>query len=237
MSPLKTAIRTLGPLSALLASLTLGGWAKPSLDRGPAEASSKAGARLFARTQGLSPRTFQLALRAYRRAILRGETSSPLLTVIDYGLPSTRRRLWVLDLARDSVLFHELVAHGQGSGENRAVAFSNRMGSHKSSLGVFLTGGTYQGRNGYSLRLRGLEPGINDRAENRAIVIHGAPYVSHDFARRFGRLGRSQGCPALRPEVAGRVIDTIREGSVVFAYFPDPKLERASKYLRSSSEY
>ena len=140
------------------------------------------------------------------------------MTVIDYSLPSTAPRLWVLDLARHRVLFHELVAHGAGSGDNFATRFSNEPDSRQTSLGLFLTGGTYEGGNGYSLRLRGLEPGVNDLAAERNIVIHGAWYVSVEHASRYGRLGRSWGCPALPQEVAGTIIDTIKDGSFVFAY-------------------
>ena len=121
-----------------------------------------------------------------------------LLTVIDYSRASTQPRLWVLDLEREQLLFEELVAHGQGSGENFATRFSNADGSHQTSLGLFRTADTYVGGNGYSLRLDGLEAGFNDRARERAIVMHGAPYVSDNNVRTVGRLGRSHGCPALR---------------------------------------
>jgi hypothetical protein len=147
---------------------------------------------------------------------------SPLLTVIDYSQPSTAKRLWVFDVEARCLLFHELVAHGSGTGENQALRFSNEPGSRQTSLGLFLTAETYDGENGYSLRLDGLDPGFNDQARARAIVMHGAPYVSREFGKREGRLGRSWGCPALRLEVAREVIDTIRGGSLVFAYGPDP---------------
>jgi hypothetical protein len=153
------------------------------------------------------------------------------LTVIDYSRPSTSPRLWVLDLERQRVLYEELVAHGRGSGDNHPTRFSNEPGSHQTSLGLFVTADTYVGRNGYSLRLRGLEPGVNDRALERAIVIHGAPYVAPARERSRGRLGRSWGCPALRPSVAREVIDTIKEGSLVFAYYPDERWLRASRFV------
>jgi hypothetical protein len=141
-----------------------------------------------------------------------------LLTVIDYSRPSTEPRLWVLDLARGKVLFHELVAHGAGSGEKIATRFSNVNESRATSLGLFLTGETYQGGNGYSLKLKGLDDGVNDRAEARHIVMHGAWYVSADHARQYGMLGRSWGCPALPLQDAKAVIDTIKGGSFIFAY-------------------
>jgi hypothetical protein len=170
---------------------------------------------------GLSSRVLGMALDAVSCARAGGATGRPgLLTVIDYSLPSTAPRLWVLDLARQRVLFHELVAHGAGSGDVFATRFSNTADSRESSLGLFLTGGTYEGGNGYSLRLRGLDPGLNDRAEQRNIVMHGAWYVSTDHARQYGRLGRSWGCPALPLAVARQVIDAIKDGSFVFSYSP-----------------
>jgi hypothetical protein len=168
---------------------------------------------------GLRPAVLQQALRARARALGRGLGARPILTVIDYTLPSRERRLWVLDLAGSRVLARELVAHGRATGDDLARSFSNRPGSLQSSLGTFLTGSVYHGRHGLSLRLRGLDPGVNDRAEARAIVIHGAPYVSAEAVAQLGRLGRSQGCPALSPTAAPRVIQLIRDGTIVFAYY------------------
>ena len=177
-------------------------------------------AAVFAdRARGLSPQVLAMALDAVSCARSRGTSGrDDLLTIIDYTLPSTEPRLWVLDLARGEVLFHELVAHGQGSGENYATRFSNVKDSKQTSLGLFLTGGTYVGGNGYSMKLKGLDQGVNDRAEERYIVMHGAWYVSPEQARRQGRLGRSWGCPALSEQIAPRVIDTIKGGSFVFSY-------------------
>lgn len=184
---------------------------------------------------GLSPNILSLALLASDRAVAEMPVAKPkLLTVIDYSRPSTEPRLWVLDRATGTVLRKELVAHGQGTGDNYATAFSNDEGSHQSSLGLFLTEDTYEGNNGYSLRLRGLEPGVNDRAEERAIVIHGAPYVSAEYARQHGRLGRSWGCPALSQEVAHQVIDKIQGGSLVFAYYPDSRWLGSSRFLEAA---
>jgi hypothetical protein len=137
----------------------------------------------------------------------------------------------VFDLDNNTLLFRELVAHGQGTGENMARAFSNRNGSHQSSLGLFRTAGTYQGNNGYSLRMEGLEPGTNDAAMERAIVMHGAPYVSAQNAQKQGRLGRSWGCPALRPEVAKQVIDSLKNGQMIFSYYPDSNWLARSPFL------
>jgi hypothetical protein len=143
------------------------------------------------------------------------------LAFIDYSRPSTQPRLWVFDVAAGKLLYEEVVAHGRGSGENIARVFSNAEGSHASSLGLFLPRETYQGRNGYSLRMDGLEPGINDAAMQRAIVMHGAPYVDPRQAQRQGRLGRSFGCPAVREAVARGMIDVLKDGQFVFAYYPD----------------
>jgi len=142
---------------------------------------------------------------------------SPMV-VIDYTHPSTVERLFVLDLEERRVLHRSLVAHGKGSGDNEAVRFGNREGSHMSSLGFFEVGATYHGKHGYSLRLEGLEPGLNDAAEERAIVIHAADYVSFDFIRRVGRLGRSWGCPALPPDQARAIIDAMIVGSCLYIH-------------------
>lgn len=189
----------------------------------PAISSTKqARTSALANSQGLSPKVLSKALDAVACAQSRGVSGrADLLTVIDYSLPSTQKRLWVLDLAQGKVLFHELVAHGSGSGEVYATRFSNNNDSHQTSLGLFKTAGTYEGGNGYSLVLRGLDAGINDLAEARHIVMHGAWYVSPEHARQHGRLGRSWGCPALSLESAPRVIDTIKGGSFVYSYSGD----------------
>ena len=177
-------------------------------------------------------RVLALALEARDCASRQpGQTASPRLAVIDYSLASTVPRLWVFDLQRNKLLFREVVAHGQGTGENMARAFSNRDGSHQSSLGLFRTTETYQGGNGYSLRMQGLEPGTNDAAMSRAIVMHGAPYVNVSNARKQGRLGRSWGCPAVRPEVAQAVIDSLKNGQMIFSYYPDTNWLARSQFL------
>jgi L,D-transpeptidase catalytic domain len=180
---------------------------------------------------GVPARPLALALRAYACANARGEISSPILTLIDYSRPSTQPRLWVLDLEQGVVRFRTLVAHGRGSGLARAVAFSNLPDSKQSSLGLFRTDEIYEGSHGYSLRLTGLEAGVNDLAYSRNIVIHGADYATAKFASRHGRLGRSWGCPALDPAVHREVIDTIRGGTALFAYYPDAHWLATSQYL------
>jgi L,D-transpeptidase catalytic domain len=181
---------------------------------------------------GVDRDVFELALGATRCAIKSGDVTDPAtLTVIDYSRPSTADRLWVYDLRARKLIYKELVAHGQGSGENFATLFSNAPDTHRTSIGLFVTEDTYVGRNGYSLRLNGLDDGFNDRARERAIVMHGAPYVNTSLIRTRGRLGRSWGCPALRESIAREVIDTVKGGSLVFSYFPDTNWLKSSKYL------
>jgi hypothetical protein len=182
----------------------------------------------------LDPHVFNLALNAAGCAVRAGKIETPAtLTVIDYSRPSTQKRLWVVDLHTRTLLFEELVAHGQGSGTNLATQFSNERETHRSSIGLFETKDTYIGKNGYSLRLEGLDAGFNDHAMERAIVMHGAPYVSEAFARAQGRLGRSWGCPALRESVAHELIDRVKGSGLVFAYYPDPKWLSSSQFLGS----
>ena len=183
-------------------------------------------------TGRLAPNVLELALSTARCAQQSLPVANPrLLTLIDYSRPSTTRRLWVIDIETGRVLFEELVAHGRASGGNLTSHFSNEPGSLASSLGLFLTGETYVGSNGYSLRLEGLEEGVNHRAFERAIVMHGAPYVDDVLARKQGRIGRSWGCPALREAIARDVIDTVRGGGVIFSYYPDEKWLTTSRFL------
>ena len=168
------------------------------------------------------PRVLELALAAVHCAQADGVgANAQRLAVIDYSRSSLQPRLWVFDLASNRLLYHELVAHGQGSGGDVPTRFSNDGGSHASSLGLFVTRDTYVGHNGYSLRLDGLEPGVNDAAMARDIVMHGAAYVNADSGKQLGRLGRSWGCPALRSAVAKPIIDVLKDGQFVFSYFPD----------------
>lgn len=161
------------------------------------------------------------ARAAYQRLESTGALRTKLLTIIDYSLPSSDRRLWVLDPTGPMrVLFHEFVAHGRGSASSadpdRAVQFGNEEASLRSSLGAFLTGATYTGKHGHSLELIGLDAGINDNAFARRIVMHPADYVSAAFRAQHGRVGRSFGCPSLDPAVSTAVIDRIRDGSVLY---------------------
>ena len=142
------------------------------------------------------------------------------IAIIDYTIPSRKPRLWVVDLKNQKLLFEEHVAHGQGSGQDVPNAFSDRDGSHQTSLGLFLTDTTYQGGNGLSLRLHGLSKGFNESAMRRLIVMHGARYVNPIAALAMGRLGRSWGCPAVRTEVAKPMIDTLKLGQFIYAHGP-----------------
>lgn len=178
----------------------------------------------------------RLALSASQCAIASGAVNDPAtLTIIDYSKASVDPRLWVLDLRARAVLYEELVSHGQGSGGNLATRFSNRPDSHQTSIGLYVTEQPYVGRNGYSLRLNGLDKGFNDRARERAIVMHGAPYVNAIISKSLGRLGRSHGCPAVRDDVARELIDRVKGGSLIFAYYPDAEWLSTSKFLGNCS--
>jgi L,D-transpeptidase catalytic domain len=221
---------------ALVLSLVMAGLAATISPSATFAAARESNSRVFAGADAIDADVLRLALNAVTCARDSGVVKNDrLLTVIDYSKASTEPRLWVLDLDRERVLFEELVAHGRGSGDNFATRFSNEDGSHQTSLGLFRTADTYVGANGYSLRLDGLEAGVNDRARERAIVMHGAPYVSDANVRSVGRLGRSHGCPALRPAIARTIIDTIKQGSLVFAYYPDQQWLKGSRFLNRCS--
>jgi hypothetical protein len=179
----------------------------------------------------LAPQANRQVMRLAARALACAQPDAERLAVIDFSLPSTKQRLWVFDLKRQKLLFKELVSHGRGSGNAEAESFSNIPESYQSSIGLFRTLNSYYGRNGYSLRLKGLEAGVNDLAYQRAIVIHGADYVSENFIEQTGRLGRSHGCPAVRQEVAIKLIDSLKENQYLFTYYPDPEWLATSEFL------
>lgn len=207
--------------TVLLAAIGYGGPAcAESLESALAEAAPAA-----------NPKMIDLALQASRCTVTRGMPPASRLAIIDYSRPSTEQRLWVFDLDNRTLLFKELVAHGRNSGENLATHFSNADESLSTSIGLYRTLSSYSGHNGYSLRMRGLEAGFNDHALERAIVIHGAAYVSAKMARQQGRIGRSWGCPAVRTAVAHRLIDTLKDGQLVFSYYPDQRWLGSSSYL------
>jgi hypothetical protein len=187
----------------------------------PAAAAGDLARELRAAAPRIDPALLELGLAAAQCAASGEAAPAQRLVLIDFSLPSTQRRLWVLDLPSRTLLHETLVAHGRGSGEKFSTSFSNLTDSHQSSLGLFRTAETYVGGYGYSLRLDGLEPGINHRAREREIVIHGADYVSDATARSLGHLGRSWGCPALPIAVTRQLIDDIKDGQLLFAYYPD----------------
>ncbi|BBD79664.1 murein L,D-transpeptidase catalytic domain family protein [Aerosticca soli] len=215
----------LGSVGACLATGAPAHEAPPVADAAPTQ---------FVRQAPLAdPRVIELALAAVRCAQSSGVgLKAQRLAVIDYSRSSREPRLWVFELATGRLLYQEVVAHGQGSGEDVPTRFSNAGNSHASSLGLFVTGDPYIGHNGYSLRLLGLDPGFNDAALARAIVIHGAAYVDPEAARRRGRLGRSWGCPALRSAVARPIIDVLKSGQFVFSYYPDQQWLTRSAMLK-----
>lgn len=188
----------------------------------------------FLKAPGLSEHVVERALGAIECAASKRNISLEnlqTLGLIDYSLASTRKRFWLFDVATRSVLFNGYVAHGKNSGENFAARFSNEPGSLATSLGLYMAGETYYGQHGLSLRLHGLDRNFNDKAYERAIVMHGADYVSESFIENNQRLGRSWGCPALSREIAPRVINRLKEGGLLFAYGND------SAWLKNSSMF
>jgi hypothetical protein len=182
-------------------------------------------------SQGLRFEVFEKALTGYLNLQTEGRLSNEkqLLTVVDFELPSTEKRLWVLDLAAKQVKFHTLVAHGHNSGEDVATTFSNQNESNMSSLGFYVTKGEYMGKHGRSLKLDGVDEGFNTNALERSVVMHGADYVSEDFIRQNGRLGRSLGCPALPMDQKDEIIEAVNGGTCLFLNGADQSY--SSKYL------
>jgi hypothetical protein len=174
-----------------------------------------------------SKEVFVMAIQGWNK--VKDNLKSKVLTVIDFSLPSTAKRMWIIDPEKGEILLNSVVSHGRNSGDLMANSFSNQPESFKSSLGFYKTAETYSGKHGYSLRLDGLEKGFNDQARNRAIVIHGADYASEEFAESVGRLGRSLGCPALPSELSAKAIDLIKNGSLLFIFGKD------ENYLNKSS--
>ncbi|HRE78611.1 MAG TPA: murein L,D-transpeptidase catalytic domain family protein [Flavobacterium sp.] len=175
--------------------------------------------------------SFTKALEGFYQLKQKGLIQNDILTLVDFSLSANSKRMWVIDMSTNTVLYHSLVAHGRNSGEEFATTFSNKSESYQSSLGFYLTGETYQGKHGLSLRLDGLERGINDKARERAVVIHGADYVSEQFIKQNKRLGRSQGCPALPVELNQEIIKTIKDKSCLFIYHPSRSYKVASKLI------
>jgi hypothetical protein len=184
----------------------------------------------FSTCNRLPYEVFDKAFRGYINLRNSGKLNADkeIISVCDFTLSSTENRLWIIDLAQKKVLFNTYVAHGQGSGEEYAQYFSNRSNSHQSSLGFYVTGDTYEGEHGTSLHLSGMDEGFNDAAYDRDIVVHGAEYVCNKFVSDNQRLGRSWGCPAVPSKLSLPIINTIRDGTCLFIYYPE------SKYLKTS---
>ncbi len=179
-----------------------------------------------------SEEVFAIAFKGYSALkAVPGTVKKDILTVIDFSLPSKEKRLWIINLETKEVLFHDYVAHGRNSGEDVAGVFSNKSGSYMSSIGFYVTGQTYQGKHGLSLLLEGMDKDFNSNARNRSIVVHGADYVNAGFIKKYGRLGRSLGCPSIPMEIHKDIINTIKDGSTLFIYYPDPAFLEKSEVL------
>jgi hypothetical protein len=186
-------------------------------------------------TIGLSKNAFDNALKGFRQLQAMGKLANDnILSIVDFSLPSSKKRLFVIDLKNFKVLFNTYVAHGRNSGKEFAKEFSNEPDSYKSSPGFYVTKGTYHGAHGYSLHLEGEEKGINDNAYSRAIVIHSASYANENVVKNQGFLGRSLGCPALPQKIYKPIIDKIKDGSCLFLYSPNEEYLSKSRLLQSS---
>jgi hypothetical protein len=174
---------------------------------------------------------FRKAMEGFYTLKQKGLIEKNIITIVDFSLSSTKKRLWVINLATNTILYNTVVSHGRNSGGEYANSFSNSQSSNKSSLGFYTTGETYNGKHGLSLKLDGLERGINDNARARAVVMHGADYANPSVLRTQGYLGRSQGCPAIPENIKADIIKTIKEGSCLFIYHPTKSYEIASKLL------
>lgn len=185
---------------------------------------------------GLSKQAFDYALEGYNYLLSAGKLNNDnILSVVDFSLPSSKKRLFVIDMANGKLLYNTYVAHGRNSGKEYANEFSNRPESFKSSLGFYITKGTYTGKHGYSLQLEGEEKGINDNALSRAIVIHSASYVNERIVKKQGYVGRSLGCPALPETLAKPIIQTIKDGSCFFMFSPNSNYVSKSEILQLAS--
>ncbi|MBC7488587.1 MAG: murein L,D-transpeptidase catalytic domain family protein [Cytophagaceae bacterium] len=180
---------------------------------------------------GLNQSVFAKALKGWSELKRQNLLRSNVLSIVDLSQSSNSKRLYVIDMEKKELLFNTYVAHGRNSGQEFALDFSNELNSYKSSLGFYLTDETYQGIHGLSMRLKGMEKGINDIAEQRGIVMHGAPYVSESFIQQNGRLGRSQGCPAVMEELCEPIINSIKGGSCFFMFYPEATYIENSKLL------
>lgn len=187
---------------------------------------------LHLKAAGLSKKVFTMALKGMAKLVNSRHIKDNLLAIVDFSQPSNAKRLYVIDLNTYHLVYNTYVAHGMKTGKLNAVSFSNKQSSNKSSLGFYVTGATYNGSNGYSLRLQGMEKGINDGAMRRGIVIHGADYVCEGLIESQGYIGRSWGCPAVAPEISEELIDVLKDGSCLFIYHPTAAYTSRSSLLR-----
>ncbi len=185
-----------------------------------------------AHTNGLKPAVLKLALKAHENAEKYGQTKSNIETVVDFTMPSSQKRLWVINTETGQVLYNTWVTHGSNSGMGAyATRFSNRINSHESSIGVYKTGVTYNGKNGYSLHLFGLDKGFNDNAYARSVVVHGAPYVSSAIVKKYDEVGHSWGCFAVSEALHTKIINKIKNDSILVAYYPNKAWLSSSRYV------
>jgi hypothetical protein len=191
----------------------------------------------FCREGKLNPLVFETAYRGYANLKTAGKLAEDkqIISIADYSLSANTKRLWIIDLKTNKVLLNTYVAHGQGTGEEFATAFSDRENSHQSSLGFYITGETYIGEHGLSLYLHGMDNGYNANAYRRSVVLHGAAYVSEAFIQANKRLGRSWGCPAVAQELASEIISTVKNGTCLFIYHPDKRYFAQSCWLNKKS--
>jgi hypothetical protein len=190
---------------------------------------------LKTKAPSLRPEVIEKVITSLDCANKRHVDYKKILTVIDYSLPSNQKRLWVFDLEKYKLLYHTFVAHGIKSGELFTNNFSNKYDSKASSMGVYKTEDAYHGREGVSLRLVGLDGNFNNNASNRYIVIHGGWYMDNKFIKKYGRSGRSWGCPALPLELTKPIIDTIKENSIIVMYYPSDKWFATSRFLNCNN--
>jgi hypothetical protein len=185
---------------------------------------------------GLSKFAFDYAVKGYNYLRSQGKLKNDeLLSIVDFSQASSKKRLYIIDLKNKRILFNTYVSHGRNSGREMANEFSNQPESNKSSLGFYVTGDTYMGKHGFSMRLFGEEKGINDNANSRAIVMHCAPYVSESAIKMQGFIGRSLGCPALPENVYKPIIEKIKSGSCLFLYSPDKSYAVNSEILKKTA--
>ena len=229
-------LSTLMYLGVSVLTASMGVMAPQFAHAAPATASNLAATEqtLLAANPNLDKKALTLGLRAYSNLRAQGKDPQQVLTIVDYTKPSNDKRLWVINMKDATVKYNTLVAQGKNTGITDATRFSNAPRSLESSIGVFLTGDTYNGEHGDSLRLIGLDKGFNSNAESRAVVMHSAWYVSQQFAKEHGRVGNSWGCLALSKKMEPKVVNTIKDGSVILSYFPNQQWENSSPYLKST---